>query len=111
MSRVRSTQGVKALQGSAVVVKTTGASVRQIQCHIECVASRLIDVPGPCRRTEPRLVANDIIAAAALSHGLEQQRHTPAMVGVGGRARGHLAQQVAGDDRVGRGAADARTLV
>ena len=55
------------------------------------IAPRFLDAPGPGGRAESSLIANLVIAAAAFTHGLEQQHQIPAMTRVGSRTGGHLA--------------------
>ena len=65
--------------------------IRDLSRDFVHIASRFLDAPGPGCRAESSLIANLIVAAAAFTHGLEQQHQVPAMTRVGSRTRGHLA--------------------
>ena len=83
--------------------------IRQVAGDLQIVRGRRSRSRRSCAASRRRLrIADLVIAALALRHQLERAHQHAAVVGVGRRARGDLAQQVARRDGVGIGAADAQ---
>ena len=80
--------------------------VGQIERHRFLGAASLLELVQAGRVAENPLVLDLVAAAVAFRHILQQQHQVPGMVGVRRRAARDLAEEIAGRDRVGVGAAN-----